>query len=510
MPSRAWPALPLPDPAPATWPALPVVSRPPQGGAAQAAPAQGDLAATSVRTHDSMTATTRLQPPDEEPRKRPRRGSEATEAVRARASALGLLGPLDDEGGSPPLGAHAGGAYAARLQQDLLAQAAEAWDTPRLATALTWTERFVEASEGRTLFLPARGPRGDAGKTWNRRTLDLLAHHICTSTPLQRTRGEHVSVDVARSYAGAIYLLRCREAGYDIAPHADSFVAPLATRTVRRSQPLAQQQRALGTALRAVHISAAATAGFVRRTRQGKERWAVLVGSHNLLLRGGEPGVSSTARAEPRRILRGRSFQWQPPSHSIRGRLWLLVWVVPIKDPTGKHTGFPCPVGRRHDGVLGSDPLCPYDALAEAWWQRMHGDVAFPVDSAGQPAVAWWTAPVDATRLALPMFLGASGRTWTTDDSRALFREVAQAAGLDPTDVHARAARIGGATDARARLGDAGRQAIQRRGRWCSEVAQIYQRELLEDQLQLSAEIGDVLADSLEELGLGWVQPACV
>ena len=41
-------------------------------------------------------------------------------------------------------------------------------------------------------------------------------------------------------------------------------------------------------------------------------------------------------------------------------------------------------------------------------------------------------------------------------------------------------------------------------------MAQIYQRELLEDQLQLSAEIGDVLADSLEELGLGWVQPACV
>ena len=34
--------------------------------------------------------------------------------------------------------------------------------------------------------------------TWAKRTLDLLAHHICTSTPLQRTRGEHVSVDVAR------------------------------------------------------------------------------------------------------------------------------------------------------------------------------------------------------------------------------------------------------------------------------------------------------------------------
>ena len=132
------------------------------------------------------------------------------------------------------------------------------------------------------------------------------------------------------------------------------------------------------------------------------------------------------------------------------------------------------------------------------------------VDTAGRPASSWWTAHVDAAQLALPMFLGDAGRTWTTDDSRTLFREVAQAAGLDPSDVHARSARIGGATDARARLGEAGKAAIQRRGRWCSEVAQIYQRELLEAQLQLSADIGDVLADSLEELGLGWVQPACV
>ena len=108
------------------------------------------------------------------------------------------------------------------------------------------------------------------------------------------------------------------------------------------------------------------------------------------------------------------------------------------------------------------------------------------------------------------MFLGDTGRTWTTDDSRTLFREVAQAAGLDPSNVHARAARIGGATDARARLGESGRAAIQRRGRWCSEIGRIYQRETLDAQLQLSAEIGDVLADSLEELGLGWVQPACI
>ena len=456
-----------------------------------------------------MSPETSPQPPDDS-RKRPRRGEEAIDSVRARASALGLLGPLDDADSAPPPGAHAGGTYVAHLQRDLLQRAAEAWDTPRLATALTWAESFDAASGGRTWFMPSRGPRADAGKIWNRRTLDLLAHHISTSAPLRRTRGEHVSVDVARSYAGAIYLLRCREAGYDIAPQSDSFIAPLATRTLRREQPLAQQQRALGTALRASHIAAAAAAGFDRRSRRGKARWGVLVGSHNLLLRGGEPGVSTSARLEPRRILRGRSFQWQQPRASSGGRPWLLVWVVPIKDPTGKHTGYPCPVGRRHDGALGADPVCPYDALAEAWWLRMHGDAPFPVDAAGRPAADWWTAPADAAQLAQPMFLGDTGCSWNTDYSRTLFREVAQAAGLDPSDVHARAARIGGATDARARLGEPGRAAIQRRGRWCSEVGRIYQRETLEAQLQLSAEIGDVLADSLEELGLGWVQPACV
>ena len=78
-------------------------------------------------------------------------------------------------------------------------QAADAWDTPRLATALTWLEHFVEAT-GRTLFMPARD-RHSRGCIWNRRTIDLFIQHIVTSAPLRRTRGEHVSIDVARTYA---------------------------------------------------------------------------------------------------------------------------------------------------------------------------------------------------------------------------------------------------------------------------------------------------------------------
>ena len=39
-----------------------------------------------------------------------------------------------------------------------------------------------------------------------------------------------------------------------------------------------------------------------------------------------------------------------------RGRLWLLVWVIPIKDPKAEHRGYPTPIARRHDGAFGADP----------------------------------------------------------------------------------------------------------------------------------------------------------
>jgi hypothetical protein len=432
----------------------------------------------------------------------------ATASVRARAALLGLLGPLDDPGDVAPADASAGNAYALELERHLLTQAAEAWDTPRLATALTWLEGFFAAT-GRTLFVPARGTRSfRQGRAWNRRTIDLFTQHIITSAPIGRTRGEHVSVDVARTYASAIYLLRCREAGYDIAPSDDDFIAHLAAKTARRAQPLPQGARALGAGIRAVHFSAAAEAGFDRTSPRGARRWAVAIASHNLFLRGGEPGVPDNARHEPRRILRGRSFQWQLPVRASKGRLWLLVWIIPIKDPQGKHTGFPSPVARRHDGAFLSDPLCPYDALAMAWWQRMHPGLPFPVDARGQPLPHWWSAPVDPALLAAPLFLGDGGEVWRTSDSLAIYKEIALAAGIDPAPVGAKAGRIGGATDARDRLGPAGEKLILGRGRWCSLVGLIYQRELVSTQLALSADLGDAMSESLEELGLGWVQPA--
>ena len=53
-----------------------------------------------------------------------------------------------------------------------------------------------------------------------------------------------------------------------------------------------------------------------------------------------------------------------------------------------------------------------------------------------------------------------------------------------------------------------GEKLILGRGRWCSLVGLIYQRELVSTQLALSVDQDDPMSESLEELDLGWVQTA--
>jgi len=389
-----------------------------------------------------------------------------------------------------------------------LRDAALAWDTPRLASAITWVERFVAASD-RTLFVPALGADAVSGRVWNRRTLDLLDRFIQTSPSMGRSRGEHVSTDVRRSYVGAIRLLRSRSAGYDVAPVDDDMLGGLTAKTAKRKEP-ATAQRALSLGLRVVHIAAAAAAGFDRSSVRGEMEWAAVVGGHNLLLRGGEVGEPDNAHPEPHRVLRGRSLGWQHAIRASGGRLWLVVYVVPIKDPQCNHRGFPTPVSRRHDGPLAADPLCPYDAFAALWWRRIGGGRPFPTDAQGRPADEWWLRGSVRSPMDHPLFVRGDGAAFRTSDARALFRRVAAAAGMSAEDVArvgAKALRIGGSTDARERLGEAAGHIIKRRGRWASDVAEVYQRELVGTQLRLSAELGDACGEGLEELALGWAQP---
>ena len=64
-----------------------------------------------------------------------------------------------------------------------------------------------------------------------------------------------------------------------------------------------------------------------------------------------------------------------------------------------------------------------------------------------------------------------------------------------------------GATDLREVLGDASAALVKKRGRWASDVAEVYQRALLRTQLDGSAAVGAAGGADLEAVCAGWSQP---
>ena len=153
-------------------------------------------------------------------------------------------------------------------------------------------------------------------------------------------------------------------------------------------------------------------------------------------------------------------------------------------------------------------PLCAYDAL-EVLWRRMVG---------GDPPVVqadWLELNLGGGKLAKshpmaskPIFAHPNGAAICTEDVRRMARRFASAAGEDPADFGASSLRSGGATDLRAAFGDdeSSKTAIKQRGRWESDIAEIYQRALLRSQLDASAAIGSAEGLDLETACLGWSQ----
>ena len=107
-----------------------------------------------------------------------------------------------------------------------------------------------------------------------------------------------------------------------------------------------------------------------------------------------------------------------------------------------------------------------------------------------------------------PFFLGRSGLSWCTTDTQQLVCRMAVALGLDPKQFGGKSFRVGGATDIRDRMGAAAINTIKQRGRWWSDIAFIYQRALVHEHLQLSADMAEAASRDLEALCGGWAQGA--
>ena len=171
--------------------------------------------------------------------------------------------------------------------------------------------------------------------------------------------------------------------------------------------------------------------------------------------------------------------------------------MVAIKDVSARHAPVFIPIRRRatFEAVpADTDPLDAYDAVRRAWLAR---DAEVPAHR----------------RREAPLFTSATGGSyaaWTTDDSRRLAREYGRMANIASADIGGKAFRVGGATDMRDALGDASIHLIKQRGRWASDVAQVYQRALVRSHLRASVLMSSNAAASrdMEELVKGWAQPA--
>ena len=421
--------------------------------------------------------------------------------MRALADRLDLTGPL---GGLPADHAASSSSTLTQLRERLHRRIAEAQDLPRLLTALRWFASFRAASPDRVPFVPAADDV--RGQMWNAETLELFAEFVRSSAPRGKTRGGSVSADAVSGYVSALRLYRSREARYPIAPASLLETLRLVVTSMRKEDgPRGQRSRSLG--VRAQTLAAAA-AVLDRASPDGAVEWAAAVVAHNALLRGGEVGVPDSTDPDAARVITWRSLAWQPPRAESAWRPWLLLRVVPIKDPRGSRAAYPIPVPRRHDGAFGADPLCPYDALALAWWLRAGPRGApFPVTADGLPEQGW-EQQARPRQPGFPFFADTMGVPFDTSRVRDIARRVAAAGGVDAAEVGAKAFRIGGATDWREEAGEPGAHIVRQRGRWDSDVAHIYQRPLLAAQLAVAAAVGSARGTDLEALCYGFAQRA--
>ena len=426
------------------------------------------------------------------------------------AKALGLTGPLVSSASGLPSSRNA---FFKKLGETATALTLASWDVPRTATALNWFRDYLVATDRKPPFHSALGSDQAWGAPYNRLTLENFGVFVRESAPKAPTKKGWVSSDCISGYVSAIYVLRCREAGYDVAPEA-------AARTSAdvHKQWLKQDgvgERRVGRGFRACHFERLHKRVPVNTCVDVVERAAGLA-SHNLMLRGGEAGVPDRVHGipDPDTIITWNSLDWKSPEASSAGRPWLIVRVAPIKNPTGRATAHPIPVSRAHDGRFGGSATCAYDAIAAAWWSRRGPvGVPLPLDGGGRPVDGWWrVAPrANGPPPTYPFFAHPSGLPFQTSDMLRIVRKWATAIDENPDDFEARAFRIAGATDFRAAL--AGNDAesmrtIKDRGRWSSEIHAIYQRPLLSVQLHASAVVGATREVGLEDVIAGFAQPA--
>lgn len=425
-------------------------------------------------------------------------------SIRAVAASLGVAGPLDEDAlkdvwTSEPLPGERAALESLRVGADLrLDRAYVNADGPsHLRTALNWLRRFLQAFPARRLFVPHRVSGDVRAAAYNEETFRLFAEFIRRSGSARAgAEGSVISAATIADYVSALRAWRSREAGYSLSVPGGNLRYPKQLQQMRREDGPSGQR----------HLSRALTARLLRKlcrirsfdttSRRGVLRWAVLWGGHNLLLRGGEFGRTDRRNFEPAVGITIADLDWVAPCAESKGFEAVSVDVMPIKDGTATRSRVPCLIRRRSGdsrSVVGHErSVCAWDALRRLWLLRVS------------------EVPSGCLGVA-PFFAWPNGDALSTADVLTFIREAAEAVGECPSEFDARALRVAGATDLYHLFGPGqAEQLIQKRGRWCSEIHQIYTRMSATRMLDVSASMADAEGVDLEAFCFGYVMPAVV
>jgi hypothetical protein len=430
----------------------------------------------------------------------------------ARLKGLGMIGELGEPRGDEWASGHEGGGdTVARLRERLRRKTMANWDLGRIGTMASWWDEFLRHT-GRVPFLPLRVQGEIAAGVYNAQTLELFAEYMRERG--HRKTGAQLSADHISAIVGTARTVRSQQAHYDVAPSDTNNVLGNIFKRYRAEDGTKGGDRRESRGFRARDFREIVRS-FDRLTRDGEMEWGVALAAWSFLLRGCEVGRPNGKAFEPGRGITVESVTPRSACAASNGLPWCTVDVVAAKDCGMRHRPIALPIRQRIAGG-GDDPLCAYSAIMRVHnrrlaqlpqctgpceWCKRSGGTLKP---AGNP-------PAQCARANAPLFVRADGQAYTTKDVDALGSRMAAAAGIPPGVVGGKLWRIGGATDLWEVLGaERAKDHIKRRGRWKSDIWEVYQRTLLGAQLDAAAGMATARDEDIEAVCPGWVQPAGV
>lgn len=423
-------------------------------------------------------------------------------AVRFLSEQLGMSGPLGEAMSRDRWSEEPSTAERAALQS--LRQAADdrvdtasaggAAGPSHLHTALGWLRRFVDTFPSRQLFVPHEGAGDVHAAAYNEETFRMIGEFIRRHGSVRPGHaGATVSAATISDYISALRAHRSLQAGYNLLVAGGNLRLPKQMQHMRREDGPAGQ-RALARGMTARLLRRLVPLAFERLSRGGRLRWAALWVGHNLLLRGGELGRVDNRGFDAAAGITLADVDWIAPCGDTENYEVAVLEVMPIKDARVTRSRVPLLIRRRAVGpFVGRSAVtapCAWEAL-RAWWD---------VRSAECPRSEWGVAP---------LFARIDGSPVCTSDVLTFVRDAAAAAGCDACEFDSHSLRIGGATDLYHLFGGAdAERIIQKRGRWCSIVHQIYSRVSASEMMTVSARMLDADGVDMEAFRHGYVMPA--